>query len=117
MNQDTLQLDSQWLSFEDVKKLIGTGANISVSADAKSKDDKCRRYLDEKVNGSDELFYGINTEFAYLQNVAIDKDQVEQLQYNLLMSHACGLGEEVPAVIVKLMLALKIKSPSYSHSG
>jgi histidine ammonia-lyase len=99
------------------KKLIGNGVNIAVSEDAQRSIDKCRRYLDKKVNGSDELFYGINTGFGYLQNVAIDKDQAEQLQYNLLMSHACGLGEEVPADIVKLMLALKIKSLSYGHSG
>jgi len=39
------------------------------------------------------------------------------LQSNLLKSHACGLGEEVPAPIVKLMLMLKIKSLSYGHSG
>jgi histidine ammonia-lyase len=38
-------------------------------------------------------------------------------QDNLLMSHACGLGDEVPAVVVKLMMALKIKSLSYGHSG
>jgi len=48
-----------------------------------------------------------------IQNVKIDKDQLEQLQKNLLISHACGMGEEVPEPIVKLMLALKIKSLSY----
>ena len=54
---------------------------------------------------------------VFLQNVKIDKTQIEQLQYNLLKSHACGLGEEVPKDIVKLMLMLKIKSLSYGHSG
>eukprot|EP00897_Mesotaenium_endlicherianum_P003558 jgi/Mesen1/322/ME1156409C09523 len=65
----------------------------------------------------DALFYGINTGFGFLQNVKIDAGQIEQLQYNLLVSHACGLGEEVPRDIVKLMLMLKIKSLSYGHSG
>src|SRR5690349_16654657 len=117
MNHNSLQLDSQWLSFEDVKNLVGSGHQINVSAEAYDSIEKCRKYLDDKVAGSDDLFYGINTGFGYLQNVAIDKDQVEQLQYNLLMSHACGLGEEVPAEIVKLMIALKVKSLSYGHSG
>jgi histidine ammonia-lyase len=65
----------------------------------------------------DALYYGINTGFGYLQHVKIDKEQLVQLQENLLMSHACGMGEEVPKDIVKLMIMLKIKSLSYGHSG
>ena len=70
-----------------------------------------------KMQDTGQLFYGINTGFGFLQNVRIDNDQIEVLQSNLLQSHACGLGEEVPAPIVKLMLMLKIKSLSYGHSG
>jgi histidine ammonia-lyase len=66
---------------------------------------------------SDDLFYGINTGFGYLQNVKIDNDQLEILQENLIKSHACGMGEEVPSEIVKIMMALKIKSLSYGNSG
>lgn len=117
MNHDPLQIDNHWLSFDRVKKLSGAAQQITVSEDAYTNIEKCRKYLDDKVAGSNDLFYGINTGFGYLQNVGIDKEQVEQLQYNLLMSHACGLGDEVPAEIVKLMLALKIKSLSYGHSG
>jgi len=117
MDHNPLQLNSDWLSVEQVKQLINTGQHIAVSPEGFANIEKCRKYLDDKVNGSDALFYGINTGFGFLQNVAIDKGQVEQLQYNLLMSHACGLGEEVPPAIVKLMLALKIKSLSYGHSG
>ena len=77
----------------------------------------CRHYLDEKLEKSDELYYGINTGFGYLQDVKISSADIEQLQYNLLMSHACGMGDEVPQEIVKLMLALKVKSLSYGYSG
>jgi histidine ammonia-lyase len=66
---------------------------------------------------SDALFYGINTGFGFLQNVQIDKNQLQQLQSNLIQSHACGMGEYVPKNIVKLMLLLKIKSLCYGHSG
>lgn len=78
---------------------------------------KCRDYLDKKINSSDELFYGINTGFGFLQDVRIEKQQLSTLQSNLLLSHACGLGDEVPAEIVKLMIMLKIKSLSYGYSG
>jgi histidine ammonia-lyase len=117
MNHNMLELDNQWLSFEQVKDVLGHDQKISITPDTQERIQKCREYLNKKVNTSDDLFYGINTGFGYLQNVAIDKEQVEQLQYNLLMSHACGLGEEVPQDIVKLMLMLKIKSLGYGHSG
>ncbi|HEX5026822.1 MAG TPA: histidine ammonia-lyase, partial [Agriterribacter sp.] len=77
----------------------------------------CRKYLDKLLHETDKLYYGINTGFGFLQNVKINDGQIEQLQANLLMSHACGMGEEVPRSIVKLMLVLKIKSLSYGYSG
>jgi histidine ammonia-lyase len=69
------------------------------------------------MENADTLYYGINTGFGFLQNVAINKAQIGELQYNLLKSHACGLGEEVPTAIVKWLLFLKIQSLSYGHSG
>jgi histidine ammonia-lyase len=117
MNDHYLHLDNNWLNFEQVRDLLDHDRTISITADTVERIKTCRNYLDQKISGSDELFYGINTGFGYLQDVAIDKQQIEQLQYNLLMSHACGLGDEVPAGIVKLMLMLKIKSLSYGNSG
>jgi histidine ammonia-lyase len=115
MNEKNLELGSGWLNFDDVNN--SSNQTISIAEEAEKKIIKCRKYLDDKLANSDELFYGINTGFGFLQNVKIDKDQIEQLQYNLLQSHACGMGEEVPEEIVKLMLLLKIKSLSFGHSG
>jgi histidine ammonia-lyase len=117
MNNTHLHLDKNWLDFDQVKAAVDNRSSIAVTPEAVEAVKRCREYLDNKLSGSNELFYGINTGFGYLQNVAIDKDQIEQLQYNLLMSHACGLGEYVPRDIVKLMLMLKVKSLSYGHSG
>ncbi len=74
-------------------------------------------YLQEKIKDSDTPIYGINTGFGSLCNVKISNDNITQLQENLVMSHACGVGDEVPEAIVKLMLLLKIQSLSYGHSG
>jgi histidine ammonia-lyase len=52
-----------------------------------------------------------------LCNVKIVDAEIEQLQINLVKSHACGLGEPVPQEVVKLMLLLKIQSLSYGNSG
>ncbi|RYG20286.1 MAG: histidine ammonia-lyase [Chitinophagaceae bacterium] len=97
--------------------LIKTISKIKLSALASERIAKCRSYLDDKLSTSDEPIYGINTGFGYLQNVKVDKENLTQLQHNLLLSHACGMGQEVPLPIVKLMLLLKIQSLSYGHSA
>ena len=117
MRNNTLSIDEHYIEFPEWKALLQSPAQLDISPLAATKIEACRKYLDGKLAASNELFYGINTGFGYLQNVRIDETQLEQLQSNLLQSHACGMGEEVPAGIVKLMLAFKIKSLSYGHSG
>ncbi len=117
MSYNYLPLDHNWLNFEQIKDLLDFNQQISITFDAHEKITACRTYLDSKMEEADNLYYGINTGFGFLQNVKIDAGSIEQLQYNLLVSHACGLGEEVPTPIVKLMLMLKVKSLSYGNSG
>lgn len=117
MSDHHLPIDHPAVEFDQLKQVLQPGNNLSLSTEATGRIERCRAYLDKKLNGSDELFYGINTGFGFLQNVKIDKSQLQQLQSNLLQSHACGMGDEVPQEIVKLMLALKIRSLSYGHSG
>ena len=117
MSYNYLQLDNNWLHFDQIKDLLDFDQHISITFNAHKRIIACRDFLDKKMSEENSLFYGINTGFGYLQNVKIDADSIEQLQYNLLVSHACGLGEEVPKDIVKLMLLLKVKSLSYGHSG
>lgn len=117
MSQFQLSISHQPINFSEIASLLQDKYSISISSESQKAIDKCRTYLDKKMAGSDELFYGINTGFGFLQNVKIDADQLTTLQDNLLKSHACGLGEEVPAEIVRLMILLKIKSLCYGHSG
>ncbi len=77
----------------------------------------CRSYLDRKMDDDSRTYYGINTGFGSLCNVRISKEDIEQLQENLVLSHACGTGAEVPQCIVRIMLLLKIKNFVYGHSG
>jgi histidine ammonia-lyase len=112
-----LPLDEQPLTFEEVQNYLHFQQFVSITFRAHAKIEACRNYLDKKIADTDTPFYGINTGFGFLQNVTIGDDQLEELQNNLLMSHACGMGEEVPAEIVKMMLMLKIKSLSYGYSG
>ena len=96
MSYNYLPLDRKWLNFQQVKNLLDFDQLVSITFDAHERIVHCREYLDKKLQAGNELYYGINTGFGFLQNVQISADQVEQLQSNLLKSHACGLGEYLP---------------------
>ncbi len=90
---------------------------IVLSGETIARIQKCREYLDRKSSGLSEPIYGVNTGFGSLCNTVIADSDLEMLQRNLLTSHACGIGEEVPSEIVRLMLLLKIRGLSYGFSG
>ena len=75
-----------------------------------------RDYL-ENILRKGDTYYGINTGFGSLCNVRIATDELALLQENLVCSHACGMGDEVPQEIVRLMLLLKIHGLSQGYSG
>lgn len=105
------------LTFADLKDVVNNKVQISLSDGAISRIQKGKKYLDGKLTGNRDLFYGINTGFGALCNVVISPDALGDLQHNLIRSHACGMGDVVPIPIVRLMLVLKIQSLSYGHSG
>ncbi|RYG13108.1 MAG: histidine ammonia-lyase [Chitinophagaceae bacterium] len=111
------QIGVDKLTIVAIQEIIQDKQTIALSAAATERIVKCRNYLDEKLSRTEEPIYGINTGFGYLQNVKVEADKLTQLQHNLLLSHACGTGNEVPKPIVKLMLLLKIQSLSYGHSA
>jgi histidine ammonia-lyase len=90
--------------------------HISLSAEAISRIAKNRAYLDEKLKQG-SVHYGINTGFGSLCNVVINESELSLLQENLVCSHACGMGDEVPETIVRWMLLLKIHGLSRGYSG
>lgn len=104
-------------TWHHLAKILYNKEKLELSESAKSTIQKCRNYLDTYMENHSEPVYGINTGFGALYNTSISEENLEQLQYNLLVSHACGTGEEVPSEIVRLMLALKVISLSYGHSG
>ncbi|MBR9847045.1 MAG: histidine ammonia-lyase [Algicola sp.] len=113
----THNISSEALDLSKIHDIIFLQTKLELSTEAKHKIEKCRDYLNTKMKNEDDPIYGINTGFGSLCNVKISKDKLTQLQENLVMSHACGIGDQVPKEVVKLMLFLKIQSLSYGHSG
>ena len=110
-------IDSKPLDLNTIHEILSEGKKLQLSASAMTKIDQCRHYLDKKIASISQPIYGINTGFGALHNVKIKGENLQKLQENLVMSHACGTGDEVPQEIVKLMLLLKIQSLSFGHSG
>jgi len=110
-------ISKEMLDFETIDEIIHSKASLELSKDSKASIVKCREYLDNKMKSQTEPIYGINTGFGSLCNHVISNDQLSALQKNLVMSHACGCGDEVPQEIVKIMILLKVQSLSYGHSG
>ena len=110
-------ISSEHLSLERVKEIIYNHEHLCLSREATDAIIKCREYLDRKMEDIGRPVYGVTTGFGSLYNVTIPKEDLSQLQHNLVMSHACGAGDKVRPEIVKLMLLLKAQSLSYGHSG
>ena len=111
------RISHERISPEQAHHWIATRQPLELSIDATQSIVACRKYLERRMADSDQLLYGINTGFGALCNIRISHDETEQLQHNLVKSHACGAGEEVPAEIVRAMLFLKIRNMAYGHSG
>ncbi len=115
--EPTHHISNKPLSLKELDHALHGHAKIALSESSRQQIIRCRDYLDAKLNSSANPIYGINTGFGSLYNKNIPKDQLEKLQENLVKSHACGTGPEVPREIVLLMMYLKIQSLSYGYSG
>ncbi|MGV3540093.1 MAG: histidine ammonia-lyase [Rufibacter sp.] len=105
------------LTLAQVDQILSSKVSLALSEEAEKLIQQGYAYLHQRIQQADKPIYGINTGFGALCNTSISPENLETLQQNLVMSHACGTGDEVPAQVVKLMLLLKVQSLAYGHSG
>lgn len=117
MGKKTFLITDRLYKIKDFDTEPNACKEISVSETVFEKIRSGRKFLEKKIAESNQLFYGINTGFGALCDVEITKDKVEELQENLVKSHACGMGNAVPESIVKLMIQLKLISLGRGFSG
>jgi len=110
-------VSSEILDLPRFKEIITRELLLELSDEARNNIVRSHEYLHQRIKQDDSPIYGINTGFGALCNVKISSANLSRLQDNLVMSHACGTGQRVPNVIVRLMLLLKIQSLSYGNSG
>ena len=117
MSNKHFQISQSDLTIADIESILKENLKLKLDQQTEKKVSSNRLYLDQKLENSDVLHYGINTGFGSLCNKVISSGELRKLQVNLVRSHACGLGKEVDNEMVKIMMLLKIQSLSRGYSG
>ena len=105
------------IGIDKIFSLAKEGSDIALDQGLRKSVEKCRKFLEGEIRKSSAPIYGVNTGFGALCDTKIPADAISELQENLVISHACGMGEEVPEEICRLMLLLKIINLSLGNSG
>jgi histidine ammonia-lyase len=116
MTDQTVTVDGQSLTIDAVEAVARGGAATVLGNEARQRVAASRHVVDE-ILASGQVAYGINTGFGRLAEVRIPPDQLEQLQLNLLRSHACGAGEPFSEGVVRAMLLLRANVLATGHAG
>jgi histidine ammonia-lyase len=107
MSIPTLTLDGRSLTVTDVVRAARTpGVRVALDPGARSELVRSRGLVEAAI-ASGQTIYGINTGFGKLANVRIAPDQLDQLQVNLIRSHAAGVGDPLPADVVRALMLLR----------
>lgn len=109
-------IDGNSLTIEEVVNVSRNGYQVELTNQALSKVKVARDLVDNLVD-SEKISYGITTGFGKFSDIAISKDDAKQLQRNLIISHACGVGEPLDEDIVRAIMLLRVNALSKGHSG
>ena len=104
------------LRARDIRAILRDEATLALDDAARFDVDRSAAVV-SAIAAGDASVYGINTGFGKLAQTSIPRERLAELQYNLVVSHACGVGEPLARDIVRLVLALKINSLARGYSG
>ncbi|KXZ40210.1 histidine ammonia-lyase [Alkalithermobacter thermoalcaliphilus JW-YL-7 = DSM 7308] len=104
------------LTIEDIVKVSRDYYQVELSDEAIKNVEKSR-YLVDKLVQEEKIVYGITTGFGKFSDVTISKEETKMLQRNLIISHACGVGNCFPEDIVRAIMLLRINALSKGNSG
>lgn len=109
-------LDGNSLTIPIVYDIATQSALVSISPKAKRNVKASRQLVDQWVR-RDETVYGVTTGFGEFSNIRISGGDLEELQENLILSHAAGAGDPLPPEIVRAMMLLRINALAKGYSG
>ena len=109
-------LDGNQLTIPEVFDLANETAHAKLSSTAKRKILRARKLVEQWTNNG-EVVYGVTTGFGEFANMRVKAEDIEQLQENLIFSHAAGAGDPLPEEVVRAMMALRINALAKGFSG
>lgn len=115
MNQDIIIIDEK-ITIDEIIKVSRYNKKVDLSLGSLERIKKARKYIDEK-NNLGTLIYGINTGVGKLCNTLVDYEQQKDFQKRIILSHACGSGDNYSVEIVRAAMLLLINSISKGYSG
>lgn len=116
LSSNTLIIDGNDIKIQDVVNVARNKFKVELSNEAVKKIEAVRQQVDDLVD-SGKIVYGLTTGFGLLENVSISKDQTQQLQTNLIRSHAVGVGEPLSEEVVRAAILLRINTFAKGFSG
>ncbi|WP_214481421.1 histidine ammonia-lyase [Bacillus sp. SM2101] len=111
-----ITLTGQTLSITDMRQILNDNIKVTACSTSMEKVKKSREAV-ERIVSEKKVIYGITTGFGKFSDVLIDAKDVEELQLNLILSHACGVGEPFPEVVSRAMLVLRANALLKGVSG
>lgn len=116
-----LVIDGSSLTLEDVVAVAyaparGEAIEVVLSEESRARVRRAERAVQEFI-ARGEVVYGVTTGFGAFKGRIIPPDQVRQLQRNILMSHAVGVGEPLDEPTVRAMMLIRANALAKGHSG
>lgn len=111
-----ITLNGMDLTIEEVLRVARNGEAVALSAEAEKSVARAEAYVAQKL-AEGQVIYGLTTGFGSFCDTLIDKEDAWRLQRNLILSHACAMGDPLPAEIVRAVMLLRINTLTRGHSG
>lgn len=111
-----IELDGASLTVDQLLAVAQDGAQVALSAEARAKVARAAEAV-ETLLARGEIAYGITTGFGAFKDRLIPREQVRELQRNILISHAVGVGEPFDAVMTRAIMLVRANTLARGHSG
>jgi histidine ammonia-lyase len=111
-----MQIDGEHLTFAQLYRIVHQREQVEISSSARERMNASRKVIENLIQ-SDAAVYGVNTGFGKMASVRISREQIGELQVNLVRSHACGVGAPLSEQETRAMLVLRANAIAKGFSG
>ena len=111
-----LLINGETLTLDHIRAVSRFAVPVRLHPDGRAKLHKSRKII-EQILEQEKVVYGVTTGFGHFSDIFISREDSNRLQKNIIMSHACGVGEPLPQEVVRAMMLLRANSLAKGYSG